>query len=156
MLSGYAPRDSPEGVRRRGEIQIHVADHSRHHPEVELRANLESISHRCHLEEVAFVWELTKVTIHLPLGCLQGGCGHVPSLDMRGRDVTNCKRFRGLGLTQGQIGLHNPAKFTFLLRRNVKWFRGGLVLEAHTLLHHSSLGLRVINKRRRADVWHVS
>jgi len=38
-----------------------------------LRANLKSISHRCHLFEVAFVWELTKETIHLPLGCLKGG-----------------------------------------------------------------------------------
>jgi len=36
-------------------------------------ANLKSITHRCHLFEVAFVWELTKYTIHLPLGCLQGG-----------------------------------------------------------------------------------
>ena len=44
-----------------------------HHPEVELRANLKSISHRCHLFVVAFVWELTKETIHLPLGCLEGG-----------------------------------------------------------------------------------
>jgi len=44
-----------------------------YHPGGELRANLKSISHRCHLEEVAFVWELTKETIHLPLGCLQGG-----------------------------------------------------------------------------------
>ena len=64
------------------------------HPGVELRANLKSISHRCHLFEVnlpqmppltdatshrchlfevAFVWELTKETIHLPLVCLQGG-----------------------------------------------------------------------------------
>ena len=33
-----------------------------------------SISHRCYLFEVAFVWELTKETIVLPLGCLQGGC----------------------------------------------------------------------------------
>jgi len=31
------------------------------------------MSHRCHLFEMAFVWELTKETIHLPLGCLQGG-----------------------------------------------------------------------------------
>ena len=40
-------------------------------------ANLKSISHRCHLLEVAFVCELTKETIDLPLGCLQGGacCG---------------------------------------------------------------------------------
>ena len=43
------------------------------HPGVELRANLKSISHRCHLFEVAFVWALTKETIHLPLGCLQVG-----------------------------------------------------------------------------------
>jgi len=42
------------------------------HPGVELRANLKSISHKCHLYEVVFVWELTKETIHLPLGCLQG------------------------------------------------------------------------------------
>jgi len=36
-------------------------------------ANLKSISHRCHLREVAVVWEFTKETIDLPLGCLQGG-----------------------------------------------------------------------------------
>ena len=35
-------------------------------------ANLKSISHRCHPILVAFVWELTKATINLPLGCLQG------------------------------------------------------------------------------------
>ena len=34
-----------------------------------------SISHRCHLFEVAFVWELTKETIHLPLDYLQGVVG---------------------------------------------------------------------------------
>ena len=43
------------------------------HPGVELWANLKSSSHRCHLFEVAFVWELTKETIRLPLGCIQGG-----------------------------------------------------------------------------------
>jgi len=42
-------------------------------PGVELRANPKSISHRCHLFEVAFVWKLTKEKIHLPLGFLQGG-----------------------------------------------------------------------------------
>ena len=41
-------------------------------PEVELRANLESISHRYHLFELALVRELTTETIHLPLHCLQG------------------------------------------------------------------------------------
>jgi len=45
----------------------------RDHPGVELRANLKSISHRCHLFEVAIVWELTKETIVMPMGCLQGG-----------------------------------------------------------------------------------
>ena len=44
------------------------------HGVVEMRANLKSISHRCRLFEVAFVWELTKETIHSPLGCLQDRC----------------------------------------------------------------------------------
>ena len=34
-----------------------------------------------------------------------------------------------------------------LPRRNVKRFRGGLVFKAHRLLHHSTLGLRVINNK---------
>ena len=46
------------------------------HPGVELRANFKPISHRCHLFEAAFVWELIKETIDLFLGCLQGGVGH--------------------------------------------------------------------------------
>ena len=36
-------------------------------------ANLKSISHRCHLREVALESELTRETIFLPLSCLQGG-----------------------------------------------------------------------------------
>jgi hypothetical protein len=43
------------------------------HPGVKLRANLKPISHRCPLVKVAFVWELTQETMHLPMGCLQGG-----------------------------------------------------------------------------------
>jgi hypothetical protein len=38
-----------------------------------LRGNLKSTSLRCLLFEVAFVWELTKETIYLTLGRLQGG-----------------------------------------------------------------------------------
>ena len=52
---------SPESISQRSQ------------PAVESRANLKSISHRCHLREAAFVWELTKETIYLPLGYLQGG-----------------------------------------------------------------------------------
>ena len=43
-----------------------------HHPGGNPGANLKSISH-CYPILVAFVWELTKETIHLPLGCLQVG-----------------------------------------------------------------------------------
>ena len=43
-----------------------------HNPGGNSGANLKSISHKCHLREVAFEWELTKETIYLPLGCLQG------------------------------------------------------------------------------------
>ena len=38
-----------------------------------MRANLVSISHRCHIFEVASVQELTKEAIKLAVGCLQGG-----------------------------------------------------------------------------------
>ena len=44
------------------------------HPGDNQGANLKSISHGSYLFEVAIVWELTKETIVLPLGCLQGGC----------------------------------------------------------------------------------
>ena len=47
----------------------------RSHPGGRPGANLKSISHKCDLREVAFAWELTKETIHLPLGCLQGRIG---------------------------------------------------------------------------------
>ena len=43
------------------------------HPGGDPEANLKSISRRCHLFEVVFLWEWTKETIHVPLGCLQGG-----------------------------------------------------------------------------------
>ena len=34
--------------------------------------------------------------------------------------------------------------------RNVLWYRGGLVFKAHRLLYHSTLGLRVIKKKKVA------
>ena len=36
-----------------------------------------------------------------------------------------------------------------LLDRNVQRFQGGLVFKAHTLLYHSTLGLRVIKKKKK-------
>ena len=43
------------------------------HPGGNPGANVKSIFHRCYLREVAFEWDLTKETIYLPLGCVQGG-----------------------------------------------------------------------------------
>ena len=58
-----------------GRAVIFVSPHPGRNP----GANLESISHRCYLFEVAFVCELTKETIHLPLGRrLQGGSAFEP------------------------------------------------------------------------------
>ena len=39
-----------------------------------------------------------------------------------------------------------------LLRTDVKRFRGGLVLKAHRPLFHSTLGLRVIKKKKRISI----
>jgi len=59
-----------------GESQTNAIKRStRHQPGGNPVAKLKSIPHRCYLREVAFEWELTKETIDLPLGCLQGGEG---------------------------------------------------------------------------------
>jgi len=65
-ICGRLTQDLPLGYFQGG-LQIGqppawqcVIQNSTPHPEVELRANLNSISHRCHLFEVAFVWELTQ------------------------------------------------------------------------------------------------
>ena len=70
-------RSGGEGSRARPpwSCTLAAASSSPVHPGVELRANLNSIFHRCHLFEMACVLELTEETIHLPLGCLQGGTG---------------------------------------------------------------------------------
>jgi len=57
------------------------------HPGGNPGANLNSISQRCQPVLVSFVWELTKETIDLPLGCLQGG----------GVSATPAERFTGQG-----------------------------------------------------------
>ena len=36
--------------------------------------------------------------------------------------------------------------------QNVKRFRGGLVFKAHSLLHHSPLGSRVIKKKKKSQL----
>ena len=36
--------------------------------------------------------------------------------------------------------------------RNVERFRGGLVVKAHRLVYHSTLGLRVIKKKKEKTV----
>jgi len=44
------------------------------------------------------------------------------------------------------VGVRVPFMY---IKTVVKRFRGGLVVKAHRLLYHSTLGLRVIKKRRR-------
>jgi len=36
----------------------------------------------------------------------------------------------------------------------VQWFRGGLLFKAHRLVYHSTLGLRVIKKKKTSDALH--
>ena len=91
-----------------------------HHPGGNPGANLKSISHRCHLFEAAFVWELTKETIVMPLGCLQGGINE------------NRILHPGAGIAW------QPSPYAYLCGINVMWYRGGPVFEAHRLLYHSA------------------
>jgi hypothetical protein len=87
ILSGIAAsRIAASAVRR------HFASFGfRVHPGGNPGANLKSISHRCHPILVAFVWELTKETINLPLGCPQGGRGSGSAFPGKRRD-TGCWR----------------------------------------------------------------
>ena len=57
-------------------------------------------------------------------------------------DRKTCPGFRVWGMEFGRNAL---------LRRNVKRFRGGLVFKARRLLYHSTLGLRVIEKKREEE-----
>ena len=76
-----------------------------------------------------------------------GGRGQPP---LRGGGARACPRGSAPGRPaawegQGQV-----------LRRNVKRFRGGLVCKAHRLLYHSTLGLRVIKKKKKRSDLQVS
>jgi hypothetical protein len=45
--------------------------------------------------------------------------------------------------------LHQQVQREQLLSRNAERFRGGLVFKAHILLYHSTLGSRVIKKKKK-------
>ena len=66
-LSPNPHRTTRHGVFVGTSLASHMKSHTGDKPE----ANLKSISHSCHPIMVAFVWELTEETIHLPLACLQ-------------------------------------------------------------------------------------
>ena len=79
------------------------------HPGVEFGANLKSISRGCHLFEVAFVWELTKETIHLPLGSLQGGIARFsPRVQGGGRPNVGEKDVKVCKACCGGLARHHP------------------------------------------------
>jgi len=136
-----------------GEITQDQYDQVITHPGGNPGANLKSISHRCYLLEVAFVWELTKETIVLPLGCLQGGLPRASS-PARSRG-TSTIRSRPSPTDMYQTRLDGPVPWTRPAAWRdhagpvrsgydppVLWYRGGLVFEAHTLLYHSAQGSR--------------
>ena len=168
-LLGVEQQDSSSYVllgRSSAAARCTLGENSLAHPGFQLRANLESISHRCHFFEVAFVWELTQETIHLPLGCLQGRMPAVsPAATCRALDPCQPQ----LPELSPSLGTHDPhswlslresggelcrsVQFSIeerLLYRNVQRFRDGLVFKAHRLLHHSALGLRVIKKKKES------
>ena len=59
-----------------GDVGLMQSFKAPNHPGGYPRADPKSFSHKCYLRQVAFEWKLTQETIHLPLGCLQGGHRH--------------------------------------------------------------------------------
>jgi len=80
-FTGHCPWTHSEDLDLTPLGRKHPRTRSAPPPGVELNAYLKSISHRCHLYEEAFVWKLTKQTIHLLLVCLQGAA---PAAKTRG------------------------------------------------------------------------
>ena len=64
------------------------------------------ISHRCYLREVACEWELTKETIYLPLGCLQGG-GPADAHLLEAEEVLPRRERHGVGEEKNDICTEN-------------------------------------------------
>ena len=104
------------GPRNSGILQgaAECRDSAGIHPGGNPGANLKSISHRCCLFEVAFVWELTKETIVLPLGCLQGGYALTPDTPEQSKPFTKggmhdaVHKMEESRALQVQTGILNP------------------------------------------------
>jgi len=68
------------------------------------------------------------------------------------RVIKKKKKLRGRNLVGEHatdvLGVPLPRGSRLSVKRNVKRFRGGRVFEAHRLLYHSTLGLRVIKKMK--------
>ena len=77
----------------------------------------------------------------LPSGVVSGFRFRVPGFGSRVSDVPAAVR-----AVQFSIQEQLPS-------RHVERFRGGLVFKAHRLLYHSTLGSRVIKKRKKRSIW---
>ena len=114
-------------MRVNSSLVVAGGDHrSRLHPGGNPGTHLKSISHKCHPVLVAFVWELTKETIHLPLGCLQGGWRQ----ELRHAPGFACFFFfftlitghrRSLRLKLSDTRVYEPQKVRMRERRRLLW-----------------------------------
>ena len=70
----------------------------------------------------------------------------------RGRGQDGGSGVRACGVRDsGEGGPHCPVMcVNVLLHINVQRFRGGLVFKAHRLLYHSTLGFRVLEKKKKS------
>ena len=89
-MTSVLARGGPAPIRFSQVLPRPLAQRGRQqdHPGGNPGANLKSIFQRCHPMLVAFVRELTKETINLPPGCLQGG----ESLDKKAAPSTTDRR----------------------------------------------------------------
>jgi len=106
------------------EVKYHRGTHPARltHLEGNPGANRKSISHRCYLREVAFVWRLTTETMYLPLGCHQGGFVHGAFV----REFLShfVKRFQGWLVSKAHRRLHHPTLGSRVVDTNEKKIRG--------------------------------
>ena len=84
-----------------------------------------------------------------------GGCRVEESVPARPRRIYRCRYNVLMGKSATALHRYPLGSVIFRIESNreeeEKKLRGGLVLKAHRLLHHSTLGLRVITKKQKEE-----
>ena len=149
-LTSAAPRTSQRAQRRLGSVITLV--HS--HPTARESFFIDILLVQIHLVIVMIRRTgLASLEFEFPFpGSLTANQCKAGSLSKRiDSCIESCKEEDEDVVRESQPGRRIPSEREHLLNRSVQRFRGGLVFKAHRLFNHSTLGLRVIKKKKKPE-----